>query len=533
MTKLWNFRGGLRLKGHKTLTNQEAIGTPALPERLFVPLQQHIGTISEPIVKVGDNVLNGQCLATYKGAISSAQHAPASGTIRSIGPQAVIHPAELPNLCIEIELDGQTDTVDPEPIPDWHNSDPSLLLEKICQYGIVGMGGAGFPSRTKLSAHQVSVIDTLILNGAECEPYITCDDRLMQTQPRAIISGLNIMRYILRASGHIQMRCIIGIEANKPQALAAMQSAAKNEDIEVVSVPALYPAGGEKQLIRTLTGKEVPSGSLPSHVGVICQNVATAFAVYEAIIQGKPLTSRLLTVTGNLPQNPGNLHALIGTPIQHLLQQCDTDTDKMASLIVGGPMMGIELHNPLLPITKTTNCLIANGPIVTEPPTTLPCIRCGACATACPINLLPQQLYWHARAHDFDKTQDYHLFDCIECGCCAYVCPSHIPLVHYYRFAKTQIWTLERDRRKSDIARDRHDQREQRLESEKRARKEKLKNRKKKNPKSGADKKATIEAALARVRDKKKASQVEKKNTDNLNSSQQKQIDEADNRRQD
>ena len=533
MKKIWNFRGGLHLEGHKTPTNQQDIRTPVLPERLFVSLQQHIGTISEPIVKVGDRVLKGQGLAIHKGTISSAQHAPASGIIRAIDAQSTIHPAELPNLCIEIELDGQADSVDPEPIPDWHNNDPSVLLERICQYGIVGMGGAGFPSRTKLSAHQVSVIDTLILNGAECEPYITCDDRLMQTQPRAIISGLKIMRHILHTSGHSQLRCIIGIEANKPQALSAMKSAAKNEDIEVVSVPTLYPAGGEKQLIRTLTGKEVPSGSLPSHIGVICQNVATAFAVYQAIIQGQPLTSRLLTITGNLPQKPGNLHALIGTPIQHLLHYCDTDTNHIDSLIVGGPMMGIELHNPLLPITKTTNCLIANGPANTEPAVTLPCIRCGACATACPINLLPQQLYWHSRAHDFDKTQDYHLFDCIECGCCSYVCPSHIPLVHYYRFAKTQIWTLEREKRKSDVARQRHEQREQRLEREKQARKEKLKNRKKKNPKSGQDKKATIEAALARVHDKKKAAQVEKKNTDDLNEAQQKQIDEADKRRQD
>jgi electron transport complex protein RnfC len=372
--------------------------------------------------------------------------------------------------------------------------------------------------------------ETLILNGAECEPWISCDDMLMRERADEIIQGAQIMSHALQCK-----QVMIGIEDNKPEACDALQAAATGTAIQVVVVPTRYPAGGEKQLIKVLTGKEVPSQGLPVHIGIVCHNVATAAAIYHAITKGEPLIDRIVTITGAGIPTPVNVEALIGTPAAELVRQAGANPDQLESLTMGGPMMGFALPDHAVPIIKTTNCLLAEQHKMRKP-AAMPCIRCGECADVCPASLLPQQLYWYARAHDFDKVQDYHLFDCIECGCCDYVCPSHIPLVQYYRFAKTAIWQQERDKQKADHARERHEFHLERIEREKREREERRKQKhaelKKSTDKDKDDpKKAAILAALARVKEKKTQRQVQPKNTDNLTDEQKKQIAEVEARR--
>lgn len=542
-SKLWRFHGGIHLPENKAQSNGRPVEPLALPEELVLPLIQHIGEAGEPLVKAGDTVLKGQMIAKPKGYVSAPLHAPTSGTVVEIADRPVPHPSQLPARCIVIRPDGEERWVDHEGIGNWSEVAPETLHELIRNAGIVGLGGAGFPTFIKLN--QGKPVETLILNGAECEPFITCDDRLMRERAAEVIEGARIILHTLDAP-----RALIGVEDNKPEAHDALVEAVHNAGarnlIEVVAIPTLYPTGGEKQLIKVLTGREVPSQGLPLEVGVVCQNVATAAAVYRAVVHGEPLISRIVTVTGAGVAEPRNLEVPFGTPMGELVAHCGGYTDQAARLVMGGPMMGLTLPSDELPIIKTANCvLVASPEEMPQPAQALACIRCGRCAEACPAQLLPQQLYWHARAKDFDKAQDYSLFDCIECGCCAYVCPSRIPLVHYYRYAKTEIWGQERDKRKADLARQRHEARQERIrkaEEEKKARLAKKKaalaagDGKKADAKAGAKggddtKKAAIEAALARAKAKKAAAGIQPKNTDNLTADQQRQIDEAEARR--
>ena len=464
MSKLWRFPGGLHLPGHKTESTTLSVDMAPLPRHLILPLQQHIGEAAKPLVTVGDHVLKGQMIARAQGYVSASLHAPSSGTVVEIGERSVPHPSGLNAACIVIETDGEDHWIEVHPVKNYREQDPSHLRNLIREAGIVGLGGAGFPTFIKLNPGSGKIVDTLILNGAECEPYITCDDMLMRERPEEIIAGMLVMRHALQAR-----ECVIGVEDNKPLAIAALNQALRNlraqNEIRVVAVPTRYPAGGEKQLIQVLTGKEVPSNGLPLHIGVVCQNVGTARAVYRALEYGEPLISRYVTVTGNGVTAPRNLDVLIGTPMRDLINFCGGETDQLGRLLMGGPMMGIAL-SPDVPVIKTTNCLLTENEQPVAAPA-LPCIRCGACAEVCPVSLLPQQLYWHTRAKDFVKAQEYSLFDCIECGCCTAVCPSHIPLVQYYRYAKTEIAHQEREKRKADVARQRHEFRLQRLDREK------------------------------------------------------------------
>ena len=305
-------------------------------------------------------------------------------------------------------------------------------------------------------------VEQLIINAVECEPYITADDRLMRERADEIVLGIQILQYLLNPHD-----TLIGIEDNKPEAIAALRAACADSDVEVRVVPTKYPSGGEKQLIQLLTGKEVPSGSIPAQCGVVCQNVGTAWAVKRAVHDGEPLLSRITTVTGDAVARPGNYEVWLGTPVADLLHHAGVDKERLGRLVMGGPMMGFTLHDPSVPVVKTSNCVIAaSAEELPEPPPEQACIRCGACAEVCPANLLPQQLYWYAKTDDFERAQHHNLMDCIECGACAYVCPSHIPLVQYYRYAKGEIRTQAAEQIKADRARERFEARQARLERE-------------------------------------------------------------------
>ena len=532
--QLWNFHGGIHPPQHKGLSTRHPITQAAIATELVIPLHQHIGQSAEPIVEIGAQVLKGQEIARAVGYVSASVHASSSGTVIAIEERPIPHPSGLSAPCIVIATDGE-DRWQTHPPAESHYTEmePSHLRNLVRAAGIVGLGGAGFPTFIKLNPTG-KAIDTLILNGVECEPYITCDDMLMRERADEIIAGAKIMRHALHAH-HV----LIAIEDNKPQAIAAMQQAsASAEGIEVVSVPTCYPQGGEKQLIKVLTSKEVPSNGLPFQIGIVVQNVATAYAIHRAINHCQPLVSRIVTITGDGIKEPRNLEVPIGTPIQHLINQCGGTTGDIERVIIGGPMMGFAMHGTTIPLIKTSNCILVTRKPDQPPPLEMPCIRCGACAEVCPVELLPQQLYWHARAKELDKTQEYDLFDCIECGCCSYVCPSNIPLVHYYRFAKTEIWSQEREKEKADQARKRHEFRLIRIEREELEKEARLAQKRAavqekagSGDKGEADKQATIQAALERAQAKKDQQQEPPKNTAALTPAQQRLVDEADARR--
>jgi electron transport complex protein RnfC len=541
LSKLFSFNGGVKPDPNKSLSTGEPIARLALPPQLVIPLHQHIGGTPRPLVNVGDTVLRGQRIGAADGNVSSAVHAPTSGHVVAIEARPMPHASGLSSPAVVIEPDGQDTAIEREPL-DWHAAAPGEIRDFLRDAGVVGLGGAVFPSHLKLNPGKSGHTDTLVINGAECEPFITCDDMLMRAEPENILRGALIMQRMLAAK-----QVLVALEDNKPEAAAALKAAAQalgHASLEVVVVPTRYPAGGAKQLIRVLTGIEVPHGSRSTDYGVQCFNVATALAVWRALEHGEPLTRRIVTVTGNV-ERPRNFDVAIGTPISHLFAAAGLkpDTDK---LIMGGPMMGIPLPNIDAPVVKATNCLLASSPTLFAPPEPeLPCIRCGECARACPADLQPFELYWHSRARNFGRAQEYKLFDCIECGCCAYVCPSHIPLVDYYRYAKSEIWARERDKDAADSARERFEFRNWRADREKEEKAAKLAARNAAKPAvkpadgtapaadaaPAADdpKKALIEAAMARARAQKEA--VAAKNTDALTPAQQAQIDAAEERR--
>ena len=532
--RLWKIFGGLKLQGFKSISMSTATQAAPLPKKLVLPLKQHIGHAAEAMVKVGDRVLKGQMIAATKDYVSVPLHAPSSGKVIALEKHRVPHPSGIATDCIVIETDGKEQWAECMAHPNYRQLEASEIRNIIRDAGIVGLGGAGFPSYIKLNAEPGNMVDTLILNGAECEPYITCDAMLMQEQSRKIIDGLNIMRHALQAK-----HCFIAVEDNKRVAHTMLVNALHEHEAEYISIiqiPTIYPAGGEKQLIKTLTGKEVPSNGLPINIGVVCHNVATAAATATAVLEGKPLISRYLTVTGDGIEQPKNLDVLLGTPFSELIDLCGRN-NKAQQFIMGGPMMGFEVTDDDIPVIKTSNCVLVQSK-EKKPDYVMPCIRCGKCAEVCPAQLLPQQLYWYASAKNFDKVQDYNIFDCIECGCCSYVCPSHIPLVQYYRFAKTEIWTQEEEKKKSDIARQRHEFRLFRMERKKAENEERKKHKRELlNKMQGTEdsaedaKKSAIEAAMARVKEKREAQAITPANTGNLTEQQQKTIAEIESRR--
>ncbi len=494
------FPGGLALPGHKLYGEAGRTRAAPLPDELVFPLGQHVGQAATPVVQVGDRVRRGDLLAAAEGFVSAAIHASTSGEIRAIEERPIPHASGLSALCIVLAADGEDRGREAPlwtPQADWQDLPREELLACIRQAGIVGLGGAAFPAAVKLNPKDTAHVGTLILNGAECEPYISCDGAAMLEDAPAIVAGARLLAYLIRAR-EVQ----IAIEDHNPSALEAMRAAAKDSGdraVKVVPVPSRYPQGGERQLIQTLTGREVPSEGLPIDIGIVVHNVATAAAIWRAVTAAEPLTERIVTVTGSGVRAPANLRVRIGTPIRTLIEACGGYSEAgVQRLLLGGPMMGVALADDALPIVKGSNCILVGGSEDLAPPVEpMPCIRCGDCVSVCPAGLLPQQLYWHARAKEFDKTQTLNLFDCIECGCCAQVCPSDIPLVQYYRYAKTEIRLAEQEKIKADQARARHEFRQQRLEREKREKEEARRRKREQLAAKQAAQKAKAEAEAA------------------------------------
>ncbi|OZS44870.1 electron transport complex subunit RsxC, partial [Photobacterium sanguinicancri] len=499
--QLWDFHGGIHPPENKTISSNAPIQHAGVPQQLVLPLKQHIGAKGDIIVAVGDRVLKGQPLTKGDIAMCVPVHAPTSGTITAIEERTIAHPSGLSDLCIVIDSDGDDLWGTQTSIADYTTEEPSNLIEQIRLSGIAGLGGAGFPTSRKLQGG-IGNVDILIINAAECEPYITADDRLMQDYAEEVIEGIRILQHIVKPK-----LTIIGIEDNKPDAIRILeQHVSEDDQILIRVIPTKYPSGSSKQLVKVLTGREVPSQARSTSVGVIVQNVGTAFAVKRAIINGEPLIERVVTLTGEAFKQRGNVFARLGTPISYLLDSFSYQPDKKyPRVIIGGSLMGFTLPHPNVPITKMTNCVLAPKrkelPLNTHE---MACIRCSACAEACPSSLLPQQLQWYAKDQDYDKCEEYNLFDCIECGACAYVCPSEIPLVQYYRQAKAEITERQQDAANAERARLRFEAKTARMERDKAERENRFKkaadDRRKEMSSNGGD--DAVAAAIARVKAK-------------------------------
>ncbi|MCK3654405.1 electron transport complex subunit RsxC [Pasteurellaceae bacterium Macca] len=499
--KLWDFPGGIHPPEMKKQSSKKPLRTLHLPKQFFVPVVQHAGSAGELLVKIGDEVLKGQALTQGEHFRQLPVHSPTSGKVVAITPHPSAHPSGIAELTVVIETDGRDQWLERHPIDDFLTLSPEQIIQKAYLAGIAGLGGAVFPTSQKLHLAEKRC-QVLIINGAECEPYITCDDRLMQDYTEEMLEGIRILRYVLRPE-----EVVIAIEDNKPRAIQRVKNALKGaNDIQLRVIPTKYPSGASDQLVQLLTGLEIPYGKRSIELGVVMHNVGTALAVKRAIMDDEPLIERIVTLTGDKIRNKGNVWARLGTPILHLLEQVDYQADSRLPVFLGGPMMGFILPSLQAPITKTANCIIAPDHFEYAPPEPeRACIRCSSCSDACPVGLLPQQLYWFARGEDHDKSKQYHLDACIECGICAYVCPSYIPLIQYFRQEKAKIAEIDEKARKAEEAKIRFEAREARLNKEKEARTARIqqaaeKRREEVAQNAGED---PVKAALERLKAKK------------------------------
>lgn len=464
---VFRFRGGVHPTAHKASTSDQPILTAPIPERLYIPLLQHVGPAATPVVKVGDHVLKGQLIARASGAVCAPVHASSSGTVAAINNFQAPHPSGLPVMTIILDCDGNDTSVTPEIINDPFNTDPDELAVRVGAAGVVGMGGATFPAAVKLKQARRSNIKTLIINGGECEPYLTCDDRIMQERAAAIVDGVRIMQYIVEPES-----VIIAIEDNKPAAIRAMRDAVKGVDhIRVEVAPTCYPLGSAKQMIQAVTGLEVPAGARSNDLGVLVHNVGTAFAVHRAIRDGQPLISRIITVGGAVAK-PQNVEAPIGMLMNDLINLCGGTTAQIERVIMGGPMMGQMLPGVHTPVIKGASGLIALTAEDIKEKKAAACIRCSSCIKACPMGLVPQEMANLIRHNELDKALEIGLMDCIACGSCSFVCPSSIPLVQYFNYAKGALEMRQRAEHKAKETQKLSEARIARLEAQKRAKAE-------------------------------------------------------------
>ena len=435
------FKGGVHPNDSKALSKDKAIQDAPLLDSYKVIMHQNIGAPPELVVKKGDAVKKGDLLAKAGGFVSVPLHAPTSGTIKMIdkcpGPTGMSVPS------IEITADGEDEWGDAlAPIADWKNTDPAELKQRVWDAGIVGMGGAGFPAHVKLSPPEGKTIDTLILNGAECEPYLTADHRIMLEQAEDVVMGAAIIARILGLE-----TATIGVENNKPDAIAEMQKIADKYNVKVQGLPVNYPQGAEKQLIYAITGREVPIGKLPMDVNCVVQNVASAVAVAEAVVKGRPLIERVTTVTGKPVVNPGNWRFRLGTPIEKALELVGGVTEQPAKLLLGGPMMGFAQSSLGVTVMKNTSGILLIDAEEVSQYTSDPCIRCGRCVDVCPMNVLPATISQAVENKRFDWAEELNVMACIECGSCSYVCPSHRPLNQHFKRGKIEIQAQLRARK--------------------------------------------------------------------------------------
>lgn len=436
----FRFQGGVHPAYHKDLSNAAPAAVLPLPAVLRVPLVQHLGAAAKPLVEVGATVKRGQTIGAASGFISAAIHAPTSGTVTAIEDGQTPTGRACPH--VVIAADGRDERAEPyEPWLDWEQRDAKEIVSRVAAAGIVGMGGAGFPTHVKLSPPPDKPIDTLILNGAECEPYLTSDHRTMLEHAREIWEGCRILRHVLKAK-----TVRIAIEANKPDAITALEQAARDAegDVAVAVLETLYPQGSEKQQIYAVTGREVPPSGLPMDVGCLVENVGTTYALWNAVVNGLPLDERTVTVTGPGVASPRNLSTRVGVPFAALIEACGGLADRVAKVIAGGPMMGFAQHTLDVSVSKTTSGILALRAEDIRCYTSQACIGCGRCNDACPMRIVPSDLAQCIEADDIPAAEALNLMDCFECGSCAYVCPAHRPLVQHMRRAKAAVMLKRR-----------------------------------------------------------------------------------------